>query len=259
MRHLGRWLPIAASCCTLLGAAAATPARAQGHPLDAGPLDRAVQFRLGGFFPKAEGGLWEENESVFTLDGSDFNGVAAGFSYVHGATNHVELGLNIDFYGETVLAADRDFTEAGTGAPILHDTDLGLVPLTVDLRFLPAGRYRIRGERRVLKPVFYVGGGLGFTFWEYEETGDFVDDSDPLFPEIFFDRYKDSGAAFEVHALAGAEIPITPHFHVLLEGRRSWSEAEPDESYAEFFLNPGGDNDLDLDATWVQAGVSYRF
>jgi hypothetical protein len=251
-----RWIGIA---CALgsLGTAALSPAAAQGPPYY-GPMDRAAQFRLGGYFLEAEGGLWEANEAVFTLDGSDFDGVAAGFSYVHSASNYLDIGVNIDFIGETVLSSDRDFREEGTNGLILHDTELAVVPLTADVRFLPLGRYRMRGERRVLKPVPYVGVGLGFNFWEYEEVGDFVDDSDPFFPEIYFDRYKDSGAAFEVHALAGIELPVAPRFNVLIEGRRSWSEADPDESYAELFLAPES-TDLDLDASSLYAGVSFRF
>ena len=173
------------------------------------------------------------------------------------ANNHLEFGVNLDFYGETVLAADRDFREAGTGALILHDTTLSVVPLTVDVRVLPAGRYRMRGERRVMRPAFYVGGGMGFNFWEYEELGDFVD-TNAVGDPIYFDRFKDSGVAFELHALAGVEFPINSRFHVLVEGRRSWSEAKPDESYAEFFLAPRN-NDLELDATSIFAGVSFRF
>jgi hypothetical protein len=258
MGHRRRSLSPLAAALPIALLAIAPSARAQTHPLHPpGPVDRAVQFRLGGFFPEGDGGLWEANQLVFNLDESDFNGVAAGFSFVQGVTNHVEIGLNLDFTGETVRTADCCFTDEFGGA-ILHDTELSIAPLTADVRLLPFGRYRLRGERRVLKPVVYVGGGLGFTFWEYEEVGDFVDDSDPLVPVIFFDRYKDSGAAFEVHALAGGELPITPRLNVLLEARRSWSEAEPDQSYVEFFLPPG-DNDLELDATWVYAGVSFRF
>ena len=48
---------------------------------------------------------------------------------------------------------------------------------------------------------------MGLIFWEYEEVGVFVDA--PVVPEeIFFARFIDDGVAFEVHALAGVEIPM---------------------------------------------------
>jgi hypothetical protein len=212
----------------------------------------ALQLRLGAFLPQGGGELWDTNEDVFTLDVSDLDGPMLGLGLVHSMSNRWELGATIDFYGADTLAEYRDFVDED-GFPILHDTELSLVPLTFDVRFLPFGRYRIRGPegRRVSKPVLFLGAGGGASFWQYEETGDFLDFSvDP--PEIFRARFEASDAALEVHALAGIELPLSRSVNLLFEGR--WSDAD-DELKDDF----GGLGKIELGGVSVHGGVSLRF
>lgn len=230
---------------------AVSPVWAQGAR-DSG----AFQFRLGGYFPQADGEFWDENFTAYTLDASDFNDAMIGGSYVFSASNFVELGFNLDFYEAVARSADADFTDQ-FGNAILHDTSLRLVPMTVDLRVLPAGRYAMRGQGgriAVRRPVPYLGAGIGFNYWEFEEVGDFVDDPGAPDPAIVFDRVKDSGTDFETHVLAGIEVPVSPYWSLTFEGRYSWSEATPDGRLAEIY--PG---DIDLGGAAFFFGASVRF
>lgn len=214
--------------------------------------EAALQFRIGGFHPSGGGELWDTNEEVFTLDHSDFNDLVFGLTYVHSINNHLEVGFNADFYEAREISAYRGFVDED-GFPILHDTELRTVPLTLDLRFLPGGRYRIRGARghRVMQPAFYIGAGLGVDYWEYEEVGDFLDFTfDP--PEIFLDRFKDTGTAFEAHVLAGLELPLGDRTNLLLEGRYSSADDEPSGDFA-------GLGRLELGGASAYAGLSFRF
>ncbi|HZN53772.1 MAG TPA: hypothetical protein VFB67_00490, partial [Candidatus Polarisedimenticolaceae bacterium] len=123
----------------------------------------AFNFRLGGFFPSGDSEFWEVNEAAFTLDHSDFDGIVLGIGYTAPVSNYFEIGLNADFYGESVRSADRNFNDQ-FGNPILHDSRLSIYPFTVDFRLLPAGRYAVRGSehrpRYVRRPVPYLGGGI---------------------------------------------------------------------------------------------------
>lgn len=217
------------------------------------PAEAAVQFRLGYFMPQGDSDFWDETEDVFTLDASDFDDVVLGFSYVHPVSNNVEIGLNVDFFEESSRSAYRDWVDEFS-FPIFHDADLSMVPLTVDVRFLPGGRYRLRpGGRQIAKPVFYVGGGVGLNFWDYEEEGDFLDFGfDP--PEIFYDRFVDDGVAFEIHALAGVEIPLGRTTNLLFEGRYSVSNDDLAGDFAGLV-----NNDIDLGGTAIYGGLSLRF
>jgi hypothetical protein len=126
------------------------------------------------------------------------------------------------------------------------------VPLTLDLRWFPTGRYRIRsGGRRVTKPAFYLGAGVGANFWEYEEVGDFVDFSDPELP-IFPGRFKDTGTAFQTQLSAGLELPLSRGFHLVLEGRYSWSDDQLGGDFSGF-------GDIDLGGGWFFVVGAFRF
>jgi len=213
----------------------------------------AIQFRLGGFFPQGGGEFWKENEEVFTLDIGDFRSTIFGITFMMPVSNHVEVGFNADFYNETVVSAYRGFVDQA-GFPILHDTMLRQIPLVADIRLLPGGRHGVRGSRsqfRVRHPVFYLGGGIGVNYWEYEEIGDFLDFGlDP--PVIFFDRFIDDGFAFSAHAVAGIELPVGPNWGLLFEGRYTWSDDELDGDFA-------GLGSLDLDGASALVGASIHF
>jgi len=236
---------------TLLASTASVTA-APWHP--PGPPESALQGRLGYFFLDDRGdGFWEDTESVFTLDASDFEDFSLGFSYVQSLGNKLEVGFNVDFFEETVRSEYRDFVDQ-SGFPILHDSILSLVPLTVDLRFLPIGRYRVRpGGRHIVQPTFYFGVGAGLVFWDYEERGDFLDFTfDP--PVIFGDHFSDDGVALEVHGLAGVEIPVGPRTNLLFEGRYSFAE---DDLGGDFSDLP--ERDIHLGGGAVYGGLSFRF
>jgi hypothetical protein len=229
-----------------LALSAVAPARA------AGPGDGAFNFRMGGFFPTGDGAFWEANEEAFTLDHSDFNSLIGGVGYTASLNNFVEFGLGIDFYYASVRAADRNFVDQD-GFAILHDSRLSIVPMTVDLKFLPAGRYKRRGpdgRNFVRRPAFYVGGGIGLDYWQYEEEGDFV--ASDL--SIVYDRLKESDIAFEKHLMAGIEFPVSPQWYITVEARQSWAEDTPGGAFSS--VNPG---ELDLGGTSVFVGGSYRF
>ncbi len=236
---------VIAGLALMFVAGSSAPARAQS-----GIAEDAFQFRFGWFFPSGGGEVWNENEEVFTLEASDFDSFQFGMSYVKGLTGHLELGINFDWYSETVFSSYRDWVDE-RGFPINHDTRLERLPLTADLRWLPAGRYRSRPGGNVLRPVFYLGAGAGVNFWEYREQGDFLDFAfDP--PEVFYASFRDSGEALTVYVLAGAEWPMSPSFNFAIEGRYSWS----DDTLGSDFAGLG---DLELGGTAIFGGLSWRF
>ena len=247
----------------LVAAAAALSAAVAVSPLAAHPPRHpaappqppisAFQFRLGYFMPTGDSDFWDETEQVFTLDADDFDEFAFGFTYARQVANGVELGVNFDVFEDVVLSQVRGFVDED-GFPILHDTELTIVPLTFDVRFVPGGRYRMRpGGRHIPKPVFYFGAGAGFNFWEYHEFGDFVDFS-TLPPEVIFGDFYDEGEALEVHGLMGTEIPLTRTTNLLFEGRYSLSEDDLGGSFADL-----ENRELDLGGLGLYVGCAFRF
>ena len=228
--------------CLAAGSASAAPPGSSG----------AFTFRLGGFFPSGDSEFWRINEAAFTLDHSDFDGIIGGIGYTGSVNNYFEVGANLDFYSEVVRSADRNFSDT-LGNPILHDTRLYEAPLTLDFKFLPTGRYARRGaggNRYVRHPVPYIGAGVGGVYWQYEEQGDFV--ASDL--SIVYDRFVDSGFAWEQHVLAGVEFPVSPNWGITLEGRYAWCDTSVGGAFST--LNPGR---LELGGASFFVGGALRF
>jgi hypothetical protein len=213
--------------------------------------DHSFQVRFGYFFPRGEGALWDDVSDRFTLAADDFNGPAWGLSFVTAVNNNFEIGVHGDWYGKTVLAEERHFVDE-LGYPIVHETTLEERPFAVDFRLIPGGRYRSGGRgRAMLKPVFYLGAGVGINLWDYEEVGDFVDPSDPTLP-IYPAGFRESGEALEARVLAGLELPVSPGFNVLVEGRYTWAEGELNQDLIDLEA-------IELGGAWGFVGASFRF
>ena len=244
----------AATCLATVAAAAPSPGR-----------DGAFNFRFGGFFPTGSSDFWEYQETYYTFDHSDLNGLIAGVGYNGAINNYLEFDANADFYSSAVGSADGYYVD-DYGYSIFHDSRLRVFPLTVGLRVLPAGRFARRGAEAnhyVRRPVFYFGGGIGTSYWQYEEEGDFVfPDPTPIDPggvSIFYDRYVDTGLAFQLYAMIGMEFPVAPAWNVTVEVRQSWSEASLSDAFPSTALGPEYPNQLDLGGTSIFVGGSLRF
>jgi len=184
----------------------------QAHATD------SFQVRLGGFFPSARGDFWRDTERLYTLTASDFYDGSLGITYQHAISDDFAVGFNADFYNSTVGSAERGYVD-DWGAPIFHDTTLTLVPLMIDLRVTPGNRGG-HGRHRYTenKSGVYFGGGIGLAYWQYEEIGDFVDDTGE-FPEVYYDRFQEDGMALAAHAVAGVTVPIGDSGSLVFEGR----------------------------------------
>jgi hypothetical protein len=240
------------SIVTIAALTAAGPAHAQ-RPLAAEP-QASFQVRLGAFFLSGDRSFWKETEALFTFDSSDLDDAFIGASYVTAISNRVEIGFHVDYFTGSARSADRFFVDE-FGDPILHDSKLRLLPVSVDVRVLPAGRYAVRGRRgqyAVRRPAAYVGAGAGLSFWRYEEIGDFVDETASP-PVIVFSRFRDEGTALAIHVLAGVEFPLSARAGVLLEGRYTWAD---DTISGDFGPDAG---EIDLGGASLGAGLSFRF
>ena len=95
----------------------------------------------------------------------------------------------------------------------------------------------------------YVGGGVGFAYWSYEEEGDFFDFSDE---SVFFDRFRESGLTPALHLVAGAEFALGQEWGLLVEGRYRFLRPGLDEDFEAF-------DEIDLSGFSISGGVSFRF
>ncbi len=220
----------------------------------------SFSLKFGVFRPEGDEYFWKKNEENFIFQVEDLKDLTIGVDFTTSISRLLEFGIGIDYFHSSVTSEYRDYI-GDDGFPILHDTTLEILPIQVNFKFLPGGRYSNKGKyyHTLNKIIPYIGGGLGLYLWEYRKSGEFINFSDITLP-IFLDTIISDGAAVGIHAMAGVEIPFDPFWSVLLEAK--YTEVEDkissDFSYIlneEFF----GSRDIDLGGLSFTLGTSFRF
>lgn len=205
---------------------------------------QSVGFYIGGFTPRAIDARSNDDvlvqNSVFLstynqsrgIDIGQFNGVTVGGEWLFGMTRHVEGGLGIGFYQQTVPTLYTDLVNIN-GTNIQQDLKLRIVPFTGSIRFLPLG------NRAGVQP--YIGAGVGVYYWRYSETGQFVDFQN----NVFTGNFVGSGGAVGPVIMGGVRAPIGPT-SVGFEIRYQSAEGDlpNDQGFAGSKIDLGGFNYL---------------
>lgn len=204
----------------------------------AGGLD----LRIGGFAPRADSVLFEDDSRLYTVDKGDWRGLYGGVEYSFGVGEKLELGFHVDGYSRTVNTTYRDFTRP-SGREIAQSLKFESVPVGLTLRFVP------RPGRGEVTPYFGVGADL--VVWNYEEEGDFIDFFDDDRP-VFGDHFVANGTTPGFHAVAGLRVPVSDDFSIVGEVRYLWAEADMGDDFR-------GENRIDLSGPSATIGVNIRF
>ena len=140
----------------------------------------SIGFRGGWAFNRSNGEIYDFLTNELTLSNSDFDAPAFTVDFSWRLISWLDVVFGVEFGGREQNSSDRNFTEVN-GNPIKQKTRLTQVPLTLSLRIFPIGRGEKVGQyawiRKTVVP--YVGGGIGGTWYELKQKGDFVDRGDP--------------------------------------------------------------------------------
>jgi opacity protein-like surface antigen len=218
----------------VLTGAAARPASAQ----------QFINLELGGFYPWSEGARSSHdvllvNRDYLLFDISNFRGWTGGGDWGVALGDYFEVGVGAGYYQRTVATVYADWVN-DDGSEIRQDLSLRIVPVNALVRILPFG------QRHRMLP--YVGGGVGFNFWRYSESGEFVDFYDNA---IFRDRFVASGTAIGPVAVFGLRSRVTHQVDAGMELRYVWAEANLPKDFLSDRLDLGGYN--------ILANVRFRF
>jgi hypothetical protein len=206
---------------------------------------QSVNFFIGSFVPTSadargdiSGGrsndILVRDQDFLTFNINRFRGPTFGGEYLTGIGDFFEAGASIGYYQSTVAASDTKFVSP-SGANVVADLKLRVVPFTATFRVLPLGHHS------GVEP--YVGGGIGVFGWRYSESGQFVDPTDR---SIFNGTFLGSGTAIGPVVLGGLRVPIgpaVPGFEI------RWQSAKGDLPTDQDFAG----SKIDL------SGISYLF
>lgn len=201
---------------------------------------------LGGYVtPSADSDIYTQNELETTFQKSDLNDFGITFGYDHFLTEHINLGGSLSYYRSTTLVEDLDFVFPDN-SPVLRDIFLEIVPIELNLRFLPIGR-----ESSIIP---YLGGGVGLYYWKYEENGDFVINRNTSSPQVITGLATSDGTDPGFHLEGGVYIPIARSLAITGEVKywRAHGDLDPQG------FDPGFEP-IDLSATMFSGGVSFWF
>jgi hypothetical protein len=229
----------------------------------------SLGLRGGWAFNRAEGEIYDFLTDQLTLEKSDFNAPAVAFDFSWRLTSWLDAVFGVEVTGRERSSEARGFTDT-LDNPAVQDTRLTQVPLTFSLKFYPIGRGRQVGQyawiRRAVVP--YVGGGIGPTWYELKQKGEFVhetdlDDDEDIFcgykPDgitrirfcIFEDVFTSDAWAFAQHAFLGLDIKLTRSFGLILEGRYYWADADVQGDYVGF-------DPIGLNGARIMLGINWK-
>jgi opacity protein-like surface antigen len=222
----------------------------------------SLGFRGGWAFNRSNGEIYDFLTDELTLSKSDFDAPAFTVDFSWRLISWLDVVFGIEYSGREQRSEDREFRDA-LGPPIVQDTRLTQVPLTLSLKIYPLGRGEQVGRyawiRKTVVP--YIGGGIGGTWYELKQKGEFVHETDFTDPEddfcmgaaacIFEDVFTSDDWTFAQHVFAGVDIKLTRSLGLILEGRYYWADADVRGDYVGF-------NPIDLDGARIMLGINWK-
>lgn len=200
--------------------------------------------------PNENSDLFEFVQNQLTVEPGDFRGPAFAIELGYALTPRVDIVGGFDLARQAVDSEYREFVDNNL-LPIQQESALRQNSFTGSMRFalVPRGRAVGRYAWIPSRVQPYVGAGGGLVFWEFKQTGDFVDFQDL---EVFPDTFVSSGASLSGHVLGGIDVQIYKRLFFTTEGRYVWAQGELSNEFVGF-------EPLDLSGFRLAAGINFVF
>ena len=210
----------------------------------------SVSLKGTWFLARADSDVFDFVEQQLTVDRRDFNAPGLATSIAIAITPWIDTEFGLDFSRASTASEYRHFFDQNR-VPITQDTRLTNVDLSARVRvaLLPRGR-EVSRLVWIPRPVVpYIGAGAGYLWYEFRQTGDFVDFVDR---SIFTTTLRSSGWTPSAHVFVGTDVKLYRRLFVEIEGRYMWAHAQLRGDFLGF-------DPIDLSGTRLTAGVSYLF
>jgi len=255
MRKIVLWAAIVAA----FAAPAATAA--QGGPgfLFNNPRV-SLALRTGYQLPRVGSDIFEFPLDSLTLDRSDFYSPYLGGELGLRATDHLDVAIAA---GWSRARSNSEYVNWLEGSlPIEQTTTFRTVTGTIGAKYYFGDRGRRVGRFAWVPARLtpYVGGGIGFVSYQFEQEGDFVDFGtivvDPLdgsvSADIFTDRLRTEGTGFAGYLAAGTDVALGRQFVLTGEARYMLSNGPVQGPFSAF-------DRIDLAGLQLLAGIGFRW
>lgn len=207
-------------------------------------------FRFGTFLPEADSGLFDMITTELTLEKSDFRAMDFGIDVGFNIYKRIDLVFNFDYSRRTENSEFRDYVD-DQGLPITQSTKFTQTPLTAGIKFLLIPRGREIGQYTWLpSPIVpFLSGGAGFLWYEFKQSGDFVDyETLEIFPTVL----ESSGSVPSIYLGCGVDFNIFKATYITLDFKYSWADDNLDQDFVGF-------DPIDLSGIRITTGIRWYF
>jgi outer membrane protein W len=232
--------------------ASASPAGAQdsGDGFLFRPPSGSFSLRGGFAMPNAGSDIFSFTTSRLTVNRSDFDALDIGADLSFSLSPRLDLVLDVSHSEMNKGSEFRNFVD-NNQQPIQQSTGFKRTPVTVNLRYYLAPRGTQVGRFAWVPSTVspYVGAGAGFMYYEFTQSGDFIDDSTLA---VFPDSFHSAGWAGMGQVLAGADWSLGSHWALRTEARYLFSNAPLSDDFSGFHR-------IDLSGVTTSVGFFVRF
>jgi hypothetical protein len=239
-----RWASI-----MLLPLSLAAQARA-GDGFMFGAPRSSLTLRMGYAQPAEGSDIYTFVQKELTLGRGDLAGGSIAAAAAFFLSPRLALQMDLGYASRTAPSAYRKWVD-NNNREIEQSTALKRIPLTAGLRYYltPAGRSVGRLAWVPARVATYVAAGAGFTWYQFQQTGDFVDyQTLDVFPSTLVSR----GWAPSAYAAVGVDYPLTARMGLTGEARYDLGRAAMGTDFQGF-------KPIDLSGTAISVGLTLRF
>ena len=184
----------------------------------------SAAFRGGWMFARADSDIFAFVRDQFTIDRNAFStaGVAGELSFF--VSPRLEVVGGVDYSRSETPSEYRRFVD-NNRQPITQATSLEEANVSGSIRFTltPRGRQISRFVWIPRSIIPYVGAGAGALFYDFQQTGDFVDFVDlSVFPATFRAR----GWTPSAHVMGGVDVRIFQRWFLNVDARYLWGRGD---------------------------------
>jgi hypothetical protein len=215
-----------------------------------GPPHGSLGLRGSWMFASAGSDLFDFVQQHLTVEKKDFNAPVFGFDVGLVITPRIDLVFGFDGSRAGTSSEYRAFVD-NRQLPINQETTLKERNVFGSVRFnlVPRGRSvgRFAYVPRMLTP--YVGAGGGALWYQFEQSGDFVDFADS---SVFTDYFSSGGFTPSMHVFGGTDLHLYRVLFLTFEGKYVWANAKLGQDFIDF-------DPIDLGGFRVSTGINVLF
>jgi hypothetical protein len=203
-------------------------------------------------FARAGSDVFDFVQQHLTIDKGAFNAPAIGTDLALSINPRLDVVFGFDYSQASVASEYRAFVD-NNRQPIEQTTRLREANLggTLRVALAPRGTGISRLAWIPARVTPYVGAGGGALWYEFTQTGDFIDVLSAN-RAVFTDHFTSTGWTPSAHALGGVDVRVMRRTYVTVEGRYLWAAAPLQRQFEDF-------DPIDLAGFRISAGVNMLF